>query len=293
VASSSANDTERSSLLLKERTRAVFRHLPKALAGDEEAIHQVRVAGRRLRVALPLLARKPRGRRVRRALGLLRALTRTAGSSRDLDVGLELLLARLGGLEHTPERSALRGRLRAARRRSRTRLAEALMDLEIAQLRRDLRVILARTGTDVFSAFARLRHARELGAETLVGGFEALGERYDAEALHRLRRQARRLRYAAEAGDALRGVESEAPKLFKSLQEQLGRVHDSHVIATWLGRQAARARPGRESLAAEARALEQSFVEESRAHHRALLEGNAVEVARRALAAMAPARSAA
>ena len=58
--------------------RGVFRHLPKGLAGDEEAIHQMRIAGRRLRVALPLVARKPDGRRVKRALGVLRELTRTA-----------------------------------------------------------------------------------------------------------------------------------------------------------------------------------------------------------------------
>ncbi|HEY7513832.1 MAG TPA: CHAD domain-containing protein, partial [Vicinamibacteria bacterium] len=69
-------DADKTSLLLKERIRSVFRHLPKGLAGEEEAVHQLRVSGRRLRVALPLLARKPRGRRVKRALAILRDLTR-------------------------------------------------------------------------------------------------------------------------------------------------------------------------------------------------------------------------
>ncbi|HEY6554694.1 MAG TPA: CHAD domain-containing protein, partial [Vicinamibacteria bacterium] len=133
--------------LLRQRIRAVFRHLPKGLAGDEEAIHQMRVAGRRLRAALPLLARKPEGRRVHRALRVLRELARTAGASRDLDVGLELLTDRLHAVSPVdPEQRLLRTRLRAARARSRTRMAEALMDLEIARLRRDLRAVVAKGG---------------------------------------------------------------------------------------------------------------------------------------------------
>ncbi|PYQ20034.1 MAG: hypothetical protein DMF81_19925, partial [Acidobacteria bacterium] len=81
--------------MLKDRIRALFRQLPKALTGDEESIHQMRVAGRRLRVALPLLARKPHGRRVRRARRILRQLTRAGGTSRDMDVSLSLFEERV------------------------------------------------------------------------------------------------------------------------------------------------------------------------------------------------------
>jgi hypothetical protein len=45
--------------LLKERVKRTFAHLPKALAGDEEEIHQMRVAARRLRTALPILRSSP------------------------------------------------------------------------------------------------------------------------------------------------------------------------------------------------------------------------------------------
>ena len=78
-------------LLLRQRIRFLFRQLRKALAGDEEAIHQMRVSDRRLRTVLPLLARKPGGRRVRRALRRLRRLVRAASGSRDLDVALATL----------------------------------------------------------------------------------------------------------------------------------------------------------------------------------------------------------
>ena len=113
--------------LLKRKVNTLFRHFPLALTGNEEAIHQLRVAGRRLRVALPLLVTKPDGRRAERARILLRQLTRTAGSSRDLDVLLESYDERLKALpSRTDEQKLLRHRLASARRRSRTRLVESL-----------------------------------------------------------------------------------------------------------------------------------------------------------------------
>ena len=42
--------------LLTRRMRELFRVYPKALVGDVEAVHDLRVAARRLRVALVLLA---------------------------------------------------------------------------------------------------------------------------------------------------------------------------------------------------------------------------------------------
>jgi CHAD domain-containing protein len=266
------------------------------LAGDEEAIHQMRVAGRRLRVALPLLARRPDSRRVRRALRVLRELTRTAGKSRDLDVSLELLVERLRALGPlSPEQSLLRRRLRSARAYSRSRMAEALMDLEIARLRRDLRAVLARGGEEVFAVRVRLRAVRDEEGEALLEGFRALGTDFDPVALHALRRRARRLRYAAEVGDAVRGgPPSDAPALFKTLQEQIGKLHDHHVLAGWLEAQAVAAgQRGQAAFAAGARAeAAWAEAEAMRLHHQ-LLQAHPIEIATRALEAMGRARTAA
>src|SRR4029453_8325391 len=79
VTAPSARD-DRSSLLLEDRITRVFRELPGAVAGQEEPVHQVRVAGRRLRVALPLLARKGEGRTVSKSVRVLRRLTRSVGA---------------------------------------------------------------------------------------------------------------------------------------------------------------------------------------------------------------------
>jgi len=273
----------------------VFRHLPKGLAGDEEAIHQMRIAGRRLRVALPLVARRPDGRRVKRALGVLRQLTRTAGASRDLDVGLELYKERLRALEQpTPEQLLLRRRLRTRRSRSRSRMAEALMDLEIAGLRRDLRAIIARKAEDVFTVLARVRDLRDSLGAALLAELAEIGDRLDPAALHLLRRRARRLRYASEVSDAVRGEESGAPALWKQLQDRIGTLHDRHVLAGWLQAQAEAAQKRAQgALEAAARAEHAFFVEETRRLHQQLLESRPADLAGHALDAMGRTRPAA
>jgi CHAD domain-containing protein len=273
----------------------VFKHLPKALAGHEEAVHQMRVAGRRLRVALPLLAPKPEGRRVRRALTILRDLTRAAGSGRDLDVSVELLEEHLKSRDTlSAEQAVVRRRLREARRRSRGRMAEALLDVEIARLRQDLRAILKRGSEDVFTVLSRLRETRDALGSTVLEGLDTLGNRFLPDELHRARRQARRLRYAAEVNDLLRGQESAAPDLFKALQDRIGLIHDHHVLGSWLAKMAARAQGrGQAALAGEAGSLAEWFDEQSRAHHRSLLEHEPVQVVTQALEAMGRARTAA
>jgi CHAD domain-containing protein len=281
--------------LLKERVRALFRQLPPALGGDEEAIHQMRVAGRRLRVALPLLAHKPHGRRVRRGRRILRELTRAAGTSRDLDVSVGLFEARLN--ERGPldaERRTLRQRLRAARGRSRTRMAESLMDIDIARVRRDLRTIVSWRAELIFTSLLRIRDARDGRGAVILQTLDALGDGFDPVALHRLRIRLRRLRYAAELAEKLTGQTSEAPSHFRQLQDVLGQVRDAHVLSSWMARQAnAAVTRGQAPLAAAAREEEAFFREKSLELHRAFLALAPMATVRRGLEAMGASRTAA
>ena len=113
------------------------------------------------------------------------------------------------------------------------------MDLEIARLRRDLRDTASHRADDLFTILGRLRAERDPRGNLLTAGLLALGDRYEPDTLHLLRRQARRLRYMAEVSDALlRSETSEAPGLFKTLQEQIGALHDAHVLGQWLSAQA-------------------------------------------------------
>jgi len=162
VTPTSPTRDDRSSLLLEDRVTRVFRELPGAVAGHDEAVHQVRVAGRRLRVALPLLALKGDSRTLRRAVRVLRRLTRAVGDGRDMDVVLGLFQDRLDALKTTTaEQRALLSRLRAARARSRSQVAEDVLDLDIDGLRRNLRSLLRTGATDAPSALGRVRSLRE------------------------------------------------------------------------------------------------------------------------------------
>jgi CHAD domain-containing protein len=281
--------------LLRERIRSVFSHLPQALAGNEERLHQMRIAARRLRVALPLLARNPDGKKVRRALQGLRALTRTPGASRDLDVMVSLAedhWRQAGPLAE--EARVLRRRLLAARARSRRQMSEALLDLEIARLRRDLRAVLARGGDVLFSGLVRLRETRDRDGERALDLLASLGTRFDADGLHEVRIRLRRLRYTAEVQDLLKGVRSDATRRFKDLQERLGQVRDAYVLSEWLAAQAVRAGRARQAaLAREARALAARFRETSERHHRDLLEARPDDLVRHALEEMGYGRTAA
>ncbi len=257
--------------LLKERVAKLYRQLPKALAGEPEALHQMRIAARRLRVALPLLAQRPLGKRVRRARRLLRDLTRGGGDSRDLDVMTALFEDRLRA-EPRPELEGLLRELRAARSRSRRRLTGDLLDVDLRRLRRDLELIQRRRGEPIFTVFGRLREALEAERDVIQLRLDQAGEAFDPAALHRVRIRFRRLRYTAEIVDAMRGRESEAPDLFREVQESVGRLHDAWVLSDWLARRAARALARGQAALAEATLRERDLaMEAARQHHAELL----------------------
>ena len=85
-----------SELLIRQRMNALTRALPGATQGDPLLVHQARVASRRLREALPLVASGAKGRKLERAA---RRLTRALGPVRELDVALEMLEAMTTGSE--------------------------------------------------------------------------------------------------------------------------------------------------------------------------------------------------
>jgi CHAD domain-containing protein len=283
---------ERTGALLRDRVKRVFRELPGAVAGEPEPVHQVRVAGRRLRVSLPLLARKGEGRKVRGALKVLRRLTRIVGSGRDMDVVVGLLADRIAALRSsTAEQRALLSRLRAARARTRAQVSESVLDLDIGRLRRDLRRVLREGPADSTTVLARVLAVREEESAEILRAFSRIGSRYLPEALHQLRRRVRRLRYAAEVEDGVRGEDSRAPALLKRLQDGIGVLHDQQVLAAWLEEQA-EAAEGRANtlLARAARRERRFFVAEGRRLHKALLDTNPADLAVRALEAMARGR---
>jgi CHAD domain-containing protein len=171
-------------------------------------------------------------------------------------------------------------------------MAEALLDLEIARLRRDLRAVMRRGGELLFTVLVRVRDSRDREGCWILDALDRLGDAFDSEELHRIRIRARRMRYTAELQDLVKSSPSEAARAWKSLQERLGLVRDHDVLAQWFAGQAQRAvRPGQEALRAEAEALAAWFLEESRRHHAELLAARPGEIVQRALSEMGQGRT--
>src|SRR5215510_1054302 len=79
------NESHPSELLIRQRLLALTRALPSARNGDVVAIHQARVATRRVRAALSIVTRGSKGRKVTKVVS---RLTRALGRVRELDVAI-------------------------------------------------------------------------------------------------------------------------------------------------------------------------------------------------------------
>jgi CHAD domain-containing protein len=237
-----------SELLLRQRVAALRRMLPGARSGDASAIHQARVATRRLREAMPLVEAGKPGRRIEREA---RELTGVLGNVRELDVAL-LMLAELEKSKGVPSaalaclRRVVGDERRALHKETAKRIDECDMDrLQRKALRRLEKRSARRHGTlnrqDQVAA-ARRRAARR--AERLEATIDAAGAMYLPERLHQVRIAVKKLRYALEIVRDLSGSRAEARiRVLKQSQDLLGRMHDLEVlIARTRGLQAAAVR---------------------------------------------------
>ena len=270
---------EPSTRFVREHVQRLFANLPGAKAGQEEPIHQIRVASRRLRVALPVAAQKPAGRRARRSLKRLRALTRLAGQGRDLDVCAALFD------EEAPQTKVapivvrlLHDRLAATRAHAHSKLAKALADFDATRLREDLDILMARGGADSGEAALRLGSTRRKHARAAIEELRALGRHFAPMALHAIRRRCRWLRYAAELDRALFGGRATSVRRFKNVQDILGQLHDAFVLAEWIALQATSwEAQGRRARAAAARVVSARFRDRAQTLHRRFLRGRTAD----------------
>jgi CHAD domain-containing protein len=241
-----------SELLIRQRLQTLRRTLPGVRQGSATAIHQARVATRRLREALPLVAAGGRGRKLQRRV---RAITRALGPVRELDVAAIMLD------EFTAARDASHDTLAPLRRAvadERQRLLDQLLHaLERADVDKLAKKAIAaardaderpavpggRTRDAGQRSASSLRAARR--AERLQASIENAAGLYLPDRLHEVRIGVKKLRYAIEvlreldrpraarrstpAGARTRGPAA-ALRVLKQAQELLGRMHDLEVL---------------------------------------------------------------
>jgi CHAD domain-containing protein len=223
-----------SELLIRQRLRALEKNLPAAAKGNPAALHQARVASRRMREALPVVSTGSRGRRLERQM---RKITQVMGPVRDLDVALQILDEIEKGGEAS--RSALT-RLRQAVSRERQMLQlemrRRLEDYDLAKLRKRVLGAARRAGGAATArrdpkriARAQQRAARR--AERLRSAIEAAAGIYLPDRLHEVRIAVKKLRYAMELVRELSASRATARlRTLKNTQDLLGRMRDLEIL---------------------------------------------------------------
>ena len=226
--------------VVAEQARQLRRNGRKAgRGGDGEAVHDMRVAVRRLRSALRAVDEHVAApRAVRRGL---RRIAKRLGRVRDQDVMIELLAS----LPLPAAGDAERGRLERLVQRLRRRRARTQRDLRRALQRRRYRKLLHRL--DDVAEEPRARHSGfTLASRVLAETSESLGEAVaasagmratdpDPAALHALRIGFKRLRYALDFHASACGLAYDVERrMAHEMQDVLGAIHDRDLLLAWL-----------------------------------------------------------
>lgn len=205
---------------------------------DPEALHDFRVAARRLRSTLRAYRRELRPRVRGRHRRRLRALAEATGQARDVQVQLAWLTERAPRTRGA-ERTALRWletRRSARLPEAEARAAEALDGFP--RLRRTLERRLRRYRGDVHPddprggpPFRRTAAEHlEAAAGSLMEALAAVEDVTRQDEAHRARILAKRVRYLLEPlSDAIPGGR-EAVREVRRLQDALGDMHDLHLL---------------------------------------------------------------
>ena len=226
----------------RKRLDAFTKGAKRIHTGDVEALHGTRVASRRLRELIPLLALDhDTSGTLCRQLG---RVTKRLGEVRELDVlGLAIgELSRDGGYSSTvlnqlsenveTERAVARERLAAklspeTLKRIAAKLRRAAKCLESDDRKTHPRIVHGPRQPWLLALDARV--ARR--ATDLRSAIEAAGAVYIPERLHEVRIALKKLRYAAElVADARPQRATPALETLRTAQDLLGRLHDRQVL---------------------------------------------------------------
>jgi CHAD domain-containing protein len=226
----------------RERLDAFGLELDRVHAGDVEAVHRTRVASRRLRELLPLLALD---HDLTRTLSRrLRKVTQRLGTVRELDVLMLLVeemaqdgrfsaaalrpIAAAAAKARASARVSLSAKLPTAKlKRLAHELERASKGLESGHGKPDRPHANGPRRARLWALEARLAHR----AARVQEAIETAGILYAPDHLHRVRIAVKKLRYTAElASDAARKQVASDVAALKTAQDLLGRLHDLGVL---------------------------------------------------------------
>ena len=197
--------------------------------GDVESVHEGRVATRRIRAALPLLAQVTRADQ-----RLFRDIGRRLGQVRELDVAEALLTdleSRFPALASGI--AALRRDIRSQQHRARTKMVKTF---DRVDMRAEAQHLSHPRFTRQFAGYWRDTHSdiRRQMASTSRELSTAIGQAagvYMPNRLHAVRISLKKLRYSIEVATDIRAVAgAHILPDFKKAQDTLGRLRDCQVL---------------------------------------------------------------
>ncbi len=220
--------------LLRQRLLSLLDALPAAASGDVTSVHRARVASRRLREVLPVLAEAAGSDALDRAGKQVRRITRALGPIRELDVALGHLAEmgpRAGISENTVAK--VRAYLQDERQIHRQAMLHVITPTAVAKLHAQLHDPPSHRHP-VAHHDAELRSARRRSAQRALRlriEVRRTGALYDSERLHAVRVATKKLRYALEVERELTKSRAMARiNRLKGLQDALGLIHDYEIL---------------------------------------------------------------
>ncbi|MGB9688108.1 CHAD domain-containing protein [Thermogutta sp.] len=247
---------------LGRHARRLSRSLRVAADGtDVEAIHQVRVACRRLRAGFRMFKDILGKRRVRRWRRSIRPLAKKLGEARDLDVEIQATwerIARIDDVQLIPGVSYWLAHLERERARLQPKVRRAVRKFlqlgTLSDMRRWRRSVTA-AADDTESTKDGDRHATQMASQisilhrrlqALQRASAALNDPADQDGHHVFRIKAKKLRYSLEAVLPVLGSLAEvAVEALKQIQEWAGEIHDYDVWSMRLGKAIKRIESGK------------------------------------------------
>lgn len=209
-------------------------------AEDKEALHDFRVALRRLRSCLRAYRGPLQDSVPKKLAKRLKRLADATGPGRDAEVQLEWLRGRRSHLssQHRQGHAWMQARLNSRMREAYGELQEEI-ESDFPDVERDLRRNLSVYRTKIFldpeiapptlaTVTAQILHDQ---AAELADHLAEVRRADDEEEAHRARISAKRVRYLLEPLVDELPEANTVVKRFKALQDQLGDLHDSHVLA--------------------------------------------------------------
>jgi CHAD domain-containing protein len=214
---------------------ALLDQIPAVRDADVRAIHEARVATRRMRAALPILSACYPHPNLKTVAGTLKKAGRALGRVRDLDVAVEVIAE----LERTSPPSAARAAevrraIVAKQLTARRRLVKVFDDLPLDQLQ-SLAADLARshrTGSmgGRPECDGAIRDALREQAAALRQAIAHGSGVYFPKRAHAVRIDAKKLRYVLEMTKDPQAVAHNGVTVLRKAQDVLGKLHDRDVL---------------------------------------------------------------